>query len=414
MPTDVTAFAQQMQTGRVDDPAGLVSALWAMRREDRHAEALTLVDKALDILPDDHALRDVGAMLFYDVRIKNLPDDADVPTCNRFSRDAERYRAVPINGLSVYGNIYSYRLVALKIAKIVVEREPNLALRILATIVVEALPTDRKTMEQGGGAKTVFPSDRDNYYLRITKALEKTGRNEDLLQLESAAIPALDGSQHQHWIVMRLVKAAIKVGDIEKAHELASHRSVDRKNPQWVPLIAQIQAGRGDSDGAVSSLKKLIVRAKDLSFQVNNIARLAALIRSEHPEIADSLTMLEFRVRSGKGWGIKPELKARVDQIVSAGAEQWDERQIRAWMGESEGMPVSARGSGVVKRHLENGASGFITRDGGGDIYFVMPRGSSAALPAIGSRVSFVVEPSFDRKRNRNSERAVDVRIVKD
>lgn len=414
MPTDVTAFAQQMQAGRVDDPAGLVSALWAMRREDRHAEALTLVDKALDILPDDHALRDVGAMLFYDVRIKNLPDDADVPTCNRFSRDAERYRAVPITHESVFGKIYSYRLVALKLAKIVVERDPNLALRMLATLVVGALSTDRRKANQPGGPETELPSDLDTYYLRLTKALEVAGRNEDLLQLEFVAIPALNGSQHQHWVVMRLVKAAIGLGDFDRANQLASHRSVDRRNLQWVPLIAQIQAGQGDSDGAIASLKKLIVRAKDLSFQVNNIARLAALIRADDPAIADSLTMLEFRVRSEKGWAVKPELKARVDQINSAGAGQWDERQIRAWMGEPAGMPASARGAGVVKRHLENGASGFIARDGGEDIYFVMPRGSTDPLPAIGSRVSFVVEPSFDRKRNRNSERAVDVRIVKD
>ncbi len=412
MPTDVTAFAQHIESGRIGDLGGLVSVLWAMRREDRHVEALTLADQALGILPDDQALRDVGAMLFYDVRVKNLPDDADVPTCNRISRDAERYRAVPINGKSVYGNIYSYRLVALKLAGIVVEREPNLALRILATLVAGALPTDRKAMEQGGGPTTLFRSDRDKYYLWITKALEKAGRNEDLLQLEPVAIPALDGSQHQHWIVRRLVEAAIKVGDIEKANELASHRSVDRKNPQWVPLIAQIQAGQGDSDGAIASLKKLIGRAKDLSFQVNNIARLAALIRADHPAIADSLTMLEFRVRSGKGWGIKPELKARVDQINLAGAEHWDEKQIRAWMGESAGMPVSARGTGVVKHHLKNGASGFIARDGEEDIYFVMPRGSTEPLPTIGARVSFVVEPSFDKKKNRNSEKAVDVRIV--
>jgi hypothetical protein len=412
MPTDVTAFALQMQSGRVDDPAGLVSALWAMRREDRHVEALNLADQALGILPDEPALRDVGAMLFYDVRVKNLPDDADVPTCNRISRDAERYRAVPINGKSVYGNIYSYRLVALKLAQIVVEREPILALRILETLVVGALPTDRKTTEQGGGPTTLLRSDRDKYYLWITKALEKAGRNEDLLQLEPVAIPALDGSQHQHWIVMRLVKAAIGLGDFDKANQLAMHRSVDRRNPQWVPLIAQIQAGQGDSDGAIASLKKLIVRAKDLSFQVNNIARLAALIRADHPAIADSLTMLEFRVRSGKGWAIKAELKARVDQIISAGAEQWDDKQIRAWMEESAGMPVSARGTGVVKSHLPNGASGFIARDGLEDLYFVMPRGSTEPLPAIGARVTFVVEPSFDKKRNRNSERAVDVRRV--
>lgn len=409
MTTDVSSFSQQLAAGRIDDPGSLVSALWAMRREDRHAEAFGLAERSIRLLPDEPALRDVGAMLFYDLKIKPLAEDAEIPVCALLFRESDRFRAVPMADGSVHGRIYSYRLVALKLAKVAVERDPSLAIRILETLVVRAIPSERRAVDQPGGRRGEMPSDLDNYYLRLTKALELSKRWDDLLAVEAPAVAALAGSPHQHWIVMRLAKAAIETGDFSRAEKLSSHRSVDRRNPQWLPVIARIQAGRGDDAGAIESLKALIGRAPNLSYQVNNIARLAGLLEGHNRRVADSLTMLEVQVRRNEGWAIQPDLQNRVDRVVTAAADLWDEKNLRSWMSEASASSQD-RHTGVVKRHLENGVAGFIEKDDGGDIYFSLPRGANKVLPAVGARVSFVIEPSFDKKRNRPSERASDVK----
>lgn len=411
MTTDVSSFSQQLAAGRIDDPGSLVSALWAMRREDRHAEAFGLAERSVQLLPDEPALRDVGAMLFYDLKIKPLADDAEIPVCARLFRESDRFRAVPMADGSVHGRIYSYRLVALRLAKVAVERDPSLAIRILETVVVRALPSERRAVDQPGGRRDEMPSDLDNYYLRLTKAFELASRWRDLLAVEVPAVAALAGSPHQHWIVLRLAKAAIETGDVARAEALSSHRSVDRRNPQWVPVIARIQAGRGDDAGAIESLKALIGRAPNLPYQVNNIATLAGLLEGRDRRISDSLTMLEFHIRRRQNWGIRPNLQARVDEVVTPVSELWDEARLRSWMSETSASSRN-RHTGVVKRHLENGSAGFIARDDGGDIFFALPRGGNKPLPAVGTKVSFVIEPSFDKKRNRPSERASDVKEV--
>ena len=79
-----------------------------------------------------------------------------------------------------------------------------------------------------------------------------------------------------------------------------------------------------------------------------------------------------------------------------------------SWRGADD----PSRTTGVVKSVLDGGKSGFIRfEDGSDDIFFSLPRNSTKDAPAPGTHVSFRVVDGFDKKKNRPSKRAVDVRI---
>lgn len=403
------------------DVRGFCNQVWAARRENRHREAMDSVERALAIRPDEPSIRDVGAMLFYDLEVKPLPIDADLATCERLFQRSQQFRPPPSVTAGNFG-IYSYRLVALKLSKLVVQEKPRLAIQILETLAVNELSSERRKMEQARGPRTILLSDRDTYFLRLTKAYELTQRWTDLLELEQAAIGALADSEHQHWVLMRLVKAALEVANVETAMRLCGHSSVKEDNPHWRALLARVMEAQGDSSSAIELLRAVIGAQKDLSFQVKNLALLADLMIAVDRVIADSLTKLEFEIRSGNGWSIRDDLRQRLSQVKTPDTEIWPEKRLREWLRASSKTTVKSRekkGDGVrhfgrVKNHSGNGFSGFISKEGGGDIYFALRPGAQGSLPKVGTRVSFFIEPSFDKKKNRESERAVDVKVVAD
>jgi len=410
---DTSLFESQIESGRIHDVPAFVTALWDLRRENRHAAAWELADRSLALLPDDPGLRDVTAMIFYDLRIKSLTDDTDVPTCARLFAESQRFRAVPTDSGGVFGKIYSYRLIALRLSKIVVEKDAGLALRMLESLVVGALQMERRPfLGSGDSHSKLRPSDLDSYYLRLTKALELLGRWEEILNVEEAAIRALEGSDNQQWILLRLAKAALELNNVAKAKEFASHRSVNPHSPYWKSITARIQQGQGDSASAIESLKSLIGSQRDLSYQVKNLAQLAVLMAEVDVTIADSLTKLEAAIRVKNSWSIRGDLKERLNKVTTPDSNLWDEQRLRAWMTARSSVSTGPRLTGVVVRHLDNGFSGFIRKDQGGEIYYARSKGSNEALHPVGTRVSFLVQPSFDRKKNRDSERAVDIRMI--
>ena len=67
---------------------------------------------------------------------------------------------------------------------------------------------------------------------------------------------------------------------------------------------------------------------------------------------------------------------------------------------------------GTVFKHLNVGA-GFIEPDSGsGSLFFSLPRDSKNPLPLVGARISFVRQKSFDKKKERESERAAKWRPI--
>jgi len=100
---------------------------------------------------------------------------------------------------------------------------------------------------------------------------------------------------------------------------------------------------------------------------------------------------------AGKAW---PDLPAASDQLARLCAEHW-----RA--GATEGVQFYA---GTVKDYPEGRFFTYIRRDdGAGDVYAVV-----ADMPAEcrrpGSQVEFAIAASFDRKKGRESVRAVHIR----
>ena len=94
----------------------------------------------------------------------------------------------------------------------VIKREPDLCLQILATIPRTSHSNSPKNIEG-----KPYPPEMQTYFVRLIKAMEQTKSWSALWEIRDTAISALEGSTLQHWIVKRVVTAAIELGDLDSA-----------------------------------------------------------------------------------------------------------------------------------------------------------------------------------------------------
>ena len=212
--TELTVWASQIEARRLIDIRGFVGALWQARRENDLDNAIRHAELAIDFGFSDRQIIDFLAMSFYDTRIKPLPENVPVAEITDLHNESLRFR--PPNELPItnYG-IYPYRLIAMSLAKTVVIANPILAIKILDTLNPDALRTEVKENSK-------LPSDRLNFYLRLTKSLQEAMFWQRLVEIGDLAIESANSSEHQHWIVFRVAKAALELNNVSWQRDYVS------------------------------------------------------------------------------------------------------------------------------------------------------------------------------------------------
>ena len=407
MNTEPELMEYIQKNGSSIDVGEVSQILYLWRRQGNLESALRCGEASLQLVPDNKRLLNCVAWIYYSIFVKPLDDESPIVDCLRIFQNGQRFR-LPDNQLLRPTEFDPYKTIAFTISKLVIQRDPRLCLKILATIPVTSLFSVMKTYEG-----KLQPSELQNYFGRLTKALEQVGSWQLLWDMRDQAISSFEGSDKQHWVVKRVVTAAIELGDLNSAGQYASHRCVPRNDKNWLITFAHISDLSGDRPKAIEFLKSSISQHRDLSFAVNNLATLTQWLSIEDVMIAESLTFLEYQIRQKQGWPIKSGLQMRVDAISRPHSDLLTEKQLQDWWGTSTQKVNQPRQSGVIKSHLSNGFGGFITSEGGEDLYFAVPRGSQDPLLPIGTRVTFVVTEGFDKKKNRSSSQAQKVRKEK-
>jgi hypothetical protein len=397
--TELNTWGTQIETRRLTDIRGFVGELWRARRENNLDDAIRYAELAIDFGFNHRQIVDFLAMTFYDTKVKTLHDNVPEASITELHNNSLRFRPPDELPLSEYG-IYPYRLIAMSLAKHVVTTNPELAIQILDTLNPNAMRSEAKVDPK-------MPSDLLNFYLRLTKSFQEAKCWHRLVEVGDLAIESANSSEHQHWIVFRVAKAALELNDIDRAKQLCQHPSIPKSNRNWDALVAQVDTLIGNHSSAILKLKKILFGAKDLGFQVNNLALLSQLMATNDIRVADSLTSLEANVRESKGWPLRADLRQRLENIKTPPSDLMNLQELKSWMQ----PPDALRATGKVIRHLTVG-SGYISVDGGSDIYFSVDSRRGQEMPPINARVSFEVEDSFDKKKNRPSQRAVQVKQI--
>lgn len=400
--TDDFARERARWSGREDPDtlaweAAKVARIWS---KDRPKETAVFLRDALDRLPNVAGLVSAAAWNAYRAELAPLPEPQEMTSeradaAVRALSDIQRWTAE-----EPYGQYSALPRAVIRTAK-ALERWPERRLTTLALIDPMRVPDE---------ADSEYGSLRRNWFLQRTRALRDAERWPDLHAACTSALASLTlDAKAQGWFIERKARALLGLERYEEATEIL-RQHVIRSRDWWVRFgLGQALTGIGDPQGAIAQLRLALADGYDLAKRWRVIVMLADLVSGTDRELAAQHVALARQLRSEQGWPTDDALESMAEQLDAPDVA--DRRILKEYWNAAEDPSAAPRQEGTIERVLDGEGSGFLTPDGATEaLYFSMGRGKTA--PPVGTRVSFTVVDSFDQKKQRPSQRAVEVRPV--
>jgi tetratricopeptide (TPR) repeat protein len=263
-------------------------------------------------------------------------------------------------------------------------------------------------------------SDLEQWYYAKVKALVNLKQWPEVrkLALEAAvAFPRKD--DFLRWAAQARAYEGDMAGAAEELEGL-----IRRGNAQWYILsdLARVKLRLGQCEEALRVACRSALAFGEDKAKVNLFSLLAELgLALQQVEFAAYHLALAKAVRLREGWPLKSDLlllEQRVNAALTNSAPvelSTDPRQLLSvcqvmWRKQvSAGKP---RYTGKVCNLPAGKKFGFIAPDGGSENIHVFLRDLPRAAQTVDALVEYSLEPSFDHKKNRESFRAVDVRVA--
>ena len=386
--------------------------VWEVRRQvvelsraGNHDRAIELGEAALEQQPEFAPLASAFGWAFYRRDLSDLDDQKDLPTRQRAKAALDRI--AELCGRDPYGKYSPWPNAALKLAEVLSKRWPTASLDVLT-----ALDPERLVGEKEGD----FEAPRVRWVMIRTKALEAAGLWRELLAACDAALEdASLGNNNGHWVALRRCEALRHIGRAEEAEPILRAKAEESGDWWLFERLAQVQESLGRENEAIGTAYRALNSTRVTSFQWRVVFFLARLLEGRDPDLAAKHARLARAFRREEGWPADGQLMALCARLSVRDALDQSSRELVADLGRVwRRIEDAERDIGRVDRHLSEG-SGFIKPDRGGEpIYFARARSSNQPLPEVGARVSYLVQKSFDKKKNRESLRAVKWCEIKD
>lgn len=260
-------------------------------------------------------------------------------------------------------------------------------------------------------------SKREQYYFAYIKSLIELNNWSQVKNLAYNAISTFPKEMNfKRWYALALSYN----GEIDKAiSELEKIILKDRQEWYLFQDISELYWQKKEKETALRYAFKACLTTKEHNLKVTlyqNIAKMCLEINQL--ELAIKHIQLSKLIRQQEGWKIKPEFEQLENKIKQKCAENnitfidysFDELAkncLQNWRRESyHGLE---RNQGIIESIPQDKSFGWIRADNGNRIFF-MQKQLPPFLRKENLKVSFILEDSWDHKKNQLSCQAVDIR----
>ena len=370
-----------------------------LRKLHRYAESLPVLEAVIDKNPSHDLARGDAAWCIYYLHIKDI-DRADSRALEALQRIKELLEPTSDGP---YGSFSALPRSTLQVGKLFNDQKDHAR----ALLVTDSLDPLRLSDKEGGQADgRTLPSDRENWHLIRTKALDQSEQWKESLEATSAALAS--GIRFHlgqaTWIQYRRARALHHLGDYTAAEDELKHSGGLGKIPVIDAALGAVLAHQGKVEAAIAQYARALVNQPNLGMAVKWLSELADLLRRAGRQTdAASHDALQAAVREKRGWPIKSGTVP-----PNEGEAQILGRLKPAWQEWSE-VDQSTM-SGTVTKLIQGGIAGFIRGADGQDYYFSSKEIVSNEPVVVGARVEFIASERFDRKKDRMSPAAIRIR----
>ncbi len=361
--------------------------------------AVEFGEEAFSLWPTYKIVQGALAWAYYDRDIKVL-DPETATDSQRNVAKASLARVQQLEDVDPYSEYSAWPQAVLKLAHGLVSNSAADALDLL--IAVDPLQLSAEQTSD-------FPvSKAERWHMYVTKALGKLERWDELLSRCDRAL-ALDGilsRDNRVWIKRRRGLALEGLGRLSDAAIVL--REVCLEKPTWSNEadLARVLEGAGMKDEAIGACRRALSEPGSLAWRWKTVFRLARLLENADKDLAGLHYQFASHLRVEAGWKPRQDLEESSRSIGLGGdpPKSVALKDLRAYWSSHDD---SSRTSGVVTKVFTGDHSGFVTSDEGmTGIYFNMPQ----PPVTVGSRVTFRMAESFDKKKNQPGMKAVDIR----
>ena len=328
-----------------------------------------------------------------------------------------------ILNLASNNNDYAYIVTVFKVLDYLKSKEPFPAKEILTwtgKLDPAVLKIDCFSFQDKEGKTRENSSNKEKYYSLRTKALEKNKEYKECLRLSEEALSILTKFHHDNdiWFKWRAASCKGHLGQKEQAIE--ELKQILSRKKDWY-IQHEIATFCLDLKRFDEALKYAVDAALNygeaekkwkLFFLLGNI--LQAQAKSEE---AKKHILLSYQLRNENKWKIPQELQLKITEFQINVNNLSSSRQIYSelrgyWQSVQKSDLPRLRGR--IKNILSNNLAGFIGGENNKDYYFnFRDFNDKESEVKIGLQVEFSTGKSYDKKKERESERAVDINILK-
>lgn len=385
-----------------------------LRKLGRRDEALRVARELYELAPNFDLGRSLYAWSLYDT-IKAIDDltPAVIQHARLIVKLARRTEAA-------YASVSPFAITVLRVARgFVISARYSRALQWLQILDPERLSTDEFILNRDGKERRLA-SHRERYYGIKTRALEKLGRWSECLDCVNEAMQKCLSLHHDNdlWFARRAARAKIHLGSSEEG--IAELEQLAQRKAAFFIFgdIADAAWKLGDTERTIEYCLRALNSAGEIGFKLGTVQLLACVLRSAD-RMEDARNHLELCIayRKHKEWKIPEELRILAkdcgfdaatvnpepDNFLGPLRAQW-----RRWSEER-----NPRKRGIVQRLLPHGRAGFIVDSERQRFYFdTRDWVERRTRPIEGAHVSFATKQSFDRKHQRASIVACEIRVA--
>ena len=253
----------------------------------------------------------------------------------------------------------------------------------------------------------VYRSKKEKYYDYATKAYFEVEDYEKCIETSKQALESLENFTNSSdvWYNWRIAKSYRELLKNEEALDYLEEVVKVKKDWFVQKEIAENYHAIGNDEKAEDYICDAVLSNDPVTIKVNLYHLAYKILSKINPELALKHAELFYAIKLENDSQVPDDIEELlIDDDLDRNALESEIRQY--WMDYK--FKNQELQHGTVTRIFEHGRSGFITSDDNESIYFNVSEYKGDDLK-VGDYVSFYTEKSFDKSKNRESTRAVNI-----
>jgi len=381
---------------------------FCLRKLNKTDEAEAVLKDVLEKFPDDKYAKSELGWVLYDKELKPAKEESDLGKTLHFANEI-----VKLNP-----DLFAVRLVAMAVMKVAKGKKKwDVTLEWSNKLNPTDLSSEARMFDGKRGM-----SERETWYVGRAKALLELGQFDEA---RTFAQQGLVEFPDELFLARTAALALARNGKLDEGadelRKLLSHRRAD-----WYVKadLADVELSRGNLADAFRIMSDAVSNSQDDEYKLGCFVTLGKIaIGMGKLEIAAEHVALAKAVRAANNWSISPDLSLLEQNVVKAFKDSnkalpslpSDVKELskichQRWReGASDGLNFV---KGTLKPFDPNKSFAFIKPDDGKEDIFVLLRDIPRNCAKEGARLEFILEKSFDQKKNRESTQATKVRCI--